>query len=386
MDYPVLTGLTPYGTIYRNEQMGTVEAMIPPGNFRTAHAPALLELPDGDMLCVWFAGSFEGNGDISIVCARLPKGAKKWEPPVQVSNDPTRSEQNPSLFLAPNGEVWLIYTAQLVRVPGKDNMQFTSIIRRQRSRDGGRTWTEADTMFDEQGSFCRRPIQILSNGRWIFSNWLCSDSEKGLFEDPTVFRISDDSGDTWKTVYMPNSAGRVHANVVELEPGHLVAFMRSRMADAIYRSESWDYGDSWTEPQPTLLPNNNSSISAIKLASGRIAIAYNPTKAPVVQKDRAAWPGLRCPVAVALSEDGGLTWPLIRHMELGEGFVGAENSTNNRQYEYPCLIQASDGMLHLAFAYRNRQGIKWMTFSEQDVIGSRREVMGYYNPTSGKVQ
>ena len=113
--------------------------------------------------------------------------------------------------------------------------------------------------------------------------------------------------------------------------------------------------------------------------------AYNPTHTPAPQPGVAAWPGLRCPVAVALSEDGGLTWPMIRHMELGEGFVGSENSTNNRQYEYPYLMQASDGRLHLAFAYQNRRGVKWMTFSEQDVMGEKRETVGVYNPTAARV-
>ena len=54
----------------------------------------------------------------------------------------------------------------------------------------------------------------------------------------------------------------------------MVAFMRSRAADFIYCSKSFDYGDTWSEAAPTVLPNNNSSISAIRLQSGRIAIAY----------------------------------------------------------------------------------------------------------------
>jgi predicted neuraminidase len=362
--------------------MGVAEALIPSGGWKTAHAPALLELPSGDMLCAWFAGSFEGSTDISIICARLPKDAGKWEAPVQVSRDPARSEQNPSLFLTPNGEVWMMYTAQLGRASGKDNMQYTSIIRRQRSTDGGRNWSEADVMFSREGSFCRQPIQVLSNGRWIFSNWLCSDSVSGLAGDPTVFQISDDSGVSWRTVEMPGSAGRVHANVVELENGYLAAFMRSREADFIYRSESHDSGDSWNGPIPTALPNNNSGISAFKLKSGRIAIAYNPTRSSHPVPGEAAWPGLRCPVTVALSEDGGFSFPLARNMEAGEGFTGTENSTNNRQYEYPYLMQAADGALHLAFAYRDRCGIKWMRFMEKDVIGAKRESAGIYNPTS----
>ncbi|BAL00646.1 hypothetical protein OBV_34470 [Oscillibacter valericigenes Sjm18-20] len=386
MSYPVLPGLTPDGTVYENAAMGTVEAMLPPGSYATAHAPALLELENGDLLCAWFAGSYEGSADVSIVCARLPKGAEKWSKPVRVSTDPQRSEQNPSLFLAPDEEIWAVYTAQLDRAEGKDNMQYTAVVRRQRSNDGGCTWSNYDVLFPEEGTFCRQPIQVLSNGRWIFGNWICTDSASGLAGDPSAFRISDDGGNTWRRVDIPQSHGRVHPNVVELEDGHLAAFMRSRAADFIYRSESFDNGDSWSVPVPTLLPNNNSSISAVKLSSSRIAIAYNPTCAPNPRADEAAWPGLRCPVAVALSEDGGATFPLIRYMELGEGYVGEENSTNNRQYEYPYLMQGRDDSLHLAFAYQTRRCIKWMHFTELDVIGRKRERAGVYNPTAAQVK
>lgn len=386
MNLKHLQGLTPDGELYINDDMGTVEAMIPPGSYNTAHAPALLELENGDMLCAWFAGSFEGSKDISIVCARLNNGSTSWEEPIKVSNDSERSEQNPSLFIGPDKAIWLVYTAQMDRMEGKYNMQFTSIIRCQKSFDNGYTWSEPELLFSREGSFCRQPIQVLENGRWIFGNWVCTDSKLGLTGDPTVFQISDDEGKTWKTVDMPNSNGRVHANVVELENGHLIALMRSRFADNIYFSESFDFGDSWSEPVPTVLPNNNSSISALKLESGRIAIAYNPTCTPVPTEGVAAWPGLRCPVAVALSEDGGKTWPMIRLMERGEGFIGDENTTNNKQYEYPYLMQGKDGDLHLAFAYKNRIGVKYMRFSEADVMGAKRETVGLYNPTSGETK
>lgn len=384
MDYPKLPGLTPDGRVYWNEEMGTIEARIPNGGYRSGHGPALLELPNGDLLCVWFAGSFEGNADVHIVCSRLEKDSEAWTEPVDVSGDPERSEQNPSLFYGPDGAAWCMYTAQLDRQAGKDNMQFTAVVRCQKSTDGGRTWGPYETVFPEEGTFCRQPIQILSNGRWIFSNWLCTDSAEGLSGDPTAFRISDDQGKTWRTVMMPESHGHVHANVVELEPGHLVAFMRNREAYRIHRSESFDYGETWSEPKPTPLPNNNSSISAIKLQSGRVAIAYNPTCTPDPQPGKAAWPGLRCPVAVALSEDGGLTFPIIRWMERGEGYIGDENKTNNKQYEYPSIMQGADGRMHLAYAAFTRKAVKYVSFTEADVMGAKRERYGVYNPTSGE--
>ncbi|MGN0757942.1 MAG: exo-alpha-sialidase [Candidatus Ventricola sp.] len=384
MAYAKLPGLTPDGRLYENEEMGTVEARLPDSGYPTAHAPALLELPNGDMLCCWFAGTYEGSADIRIICSRLERDGDRWSEPVDISGDPTRSEQNPSLFYGPDDAVWAIYTAQLDRQAGKDNMQFTSQIRCQKSTDGGRTWGPYETLFAREGSFCRQPIQVLANGRWIFGNWLCTDSVDGLSGDPTAFQISDDQGKTWRQVDMPNSRGRVHANVVEMDDGHLLAFMRSREADFIYRSESFDWGDTWSEPKPTPLPNNNSSISALRLQSGRVAIAYNPTCTPDPKPGKAAWPGLRCPVAVALSEDGGLTFPIVRWMERGEGYMGEENRTNNKQYEYPYLMQSRDGMLHLAYAAFTRLGVKYVRFSEQDVLGKKRERVGLYNPTAAQ--
>lgn len=384
MEYPILPALTPNGKIYYNSEMNILESFLPTGGYKTAHAPAMEELPNGDLVCCWFGGTYEGSADIRIICSRLEKGTKEWTEPVDISYDSTRSEQNPSLFYAPDNSLWAMYTAQLDRQAGKDNMQFTSVVRCQKSLDSGKTWGEYETIFPEEGTFCRQPIQILSNGRWIFANWLCTDSVDGLSGDPTAFRISDDQGKTWKTVMMPKSNGHVHANVVELEGGHLVAFMRNREAYRIHRSESFDYGETWSEPKPTDLPNNNSSISAIKLQSGRIAIAYNPTCTPNPETGKAAWPGLRCPVAIALTEDNGETFPLIRHIERGEGYEGSENKTNNKQYEYPYIMQTKDGDIHVTYAAYTRIGVKYVRLQEKDIIGEKRETVGLYNPTANQ--
>lgn len=216
-----------------------------------------------------------------------------------------------------------------------------------------------------------------------FATWICEDSPEGLTNDPTEFRVSDDAGESWKVVRMPDSAGRVHANLIEVEPGHLVAFMRSRFADNVYISESNDFGDSWSVPEKTVLPNNNASISAIKLQTGEIAMAYNVNATRNPEFGKVSWPGLRNPVAVSVTEDFGKTWPIGRVLEAAEGYIGAENKTNNLQYEYPTLYQTKDGLLHLVYAYKNRLCVKYVRFSVEDLFGAKREADGLYNPTSG---
>ena len=81
------------GRLYRDTALDLVESLIP-NPWESCHAPDLLELENGDLLCCWFAGSSEGNADISIAVARLPAGASQWEQPGYRfgRSDPQRAE------------------------------------------------------------------------------------------------------------------------------------------------------------------------------------------------------------------------------------------------------------------------------------------------------
>ncbi len=118
-------------------------------------------------------------------------------------------------------------------------------------------------------------------------------------------------------------------NVLKTKDG-LVALYRSRWADSIYLSRSTD-GRNWSTPEPTELPNNNSSVQATVLADGRIALVFNASSqadatdrrtglyddieddqpasanaapAPVFEKT-AFWGAPRAPMTLAISADGG---------------------------------------------------------------------------------
>lgn len=101
------------GILRQNEQDAERKEAFLPTDCVQNHAVNLLELDNGDVLCVWFGGTQEGIPDISIYMSRLKRGSNKWTEAVKLSNDPARSEQNPVLFQEENGKLWLLYTAQL---------------------------------------------------------------------------------------------------------------------------------------------------------------------------------------------------------------------------------------------------------------------------------
>lgn len=352
-----------------------------PTPYAQNHAANLHELHDGTLLCTWFAGTQEGMADIFVLLSRLEPGEMQWSEPQQLSDDTARSEQNPILFQAPDGPLWLIWTAQV------SGNQETAIVRRRLSKDGGRTWGPVDTLFEQAGTFVRHPPAVLDNGDWVLPVWYCitQPGEKWIgSHDISAVMISSDAGATWARHDVPDSTGCVHMNVQQLEDGSLLGLFRSRWADHIYASRSSDRGRTWSAPEPTELPNNNSSIQYVKLASGALALVYNPVNAEGISERRASlydeiedegddritpganamgksavWGIPRAPMSLALSTDDGHTWPVRVDLELGDGFCMTNNSQQklNREFSYPTILQARDGSLHVAFTYF-RQKIK----------------------------
>ena len=90
---------------------GRHEAFLPSPKVQN-HAAFLAHLSDGALICAWFGGTLEGKSDISIHASILPAGTFQWGPAQPLSGDPHRSEQNPVIFTAPDGGLWLFHTAQ----------------------------------------------------------------------------------------------------------------------------------------------------------------------------------------------------------------------------------------------------------------------------------
>lgn len=79
------------------------------------------------------------------------------------------------------------------------------------------------------------------------------------------------------------------------------------------------------------------------LNNGHILLLYNPTNEG------------RVPLRVALSMDGGITWPYSRDIET--------SIITSQEFSYPCLLQTPDNYIHVSYTY-DRLTIKYMKFQE----------------------
>ena len=361
------------------------------------HAANLAWLPQGDLACVWFGGIQEGVADISIYLSTLPAGSETWQEPVRLSDDPSRSEQNPILFTPTGEQVWLLYTAQIA------GHQDTSEVRRRVSHDGGRTWDAPSVLFPATargGVFVRQPPVLLRSGRIVVPVFNCvtvpGQDWVGDADTSSVW-YSDDSGSSWTEAPVPGSLGCVHMNILQRQDGTLWACFRSRWADHIWEATSADDGTTWTEPVPTGLPNNNSSIQAASFGDERVALVFNASSAADATARRvslydeidddgiradfvgpqlsahdfrseggeadgeagpreAFWGAPRAPLTLALSVDEGRHWPVRLDLETGDGYCLSNHSRDglNRELSYPTVLPGGEGDLHIAYTWHRR--------------------------------
>jgi hypothetical protein len=92
----------------------------------------------------------------------------------------------------------------------------------------------------------------------------------------------------------------------------------------------------------------------------------------------------RFPMSVALSIDGGQTWPWVRDVDIGQDvaqekvpnmMAGVDVSDETKEffwhlidYSYPSIIETSDGIIHMSYTFRRRT-IKYASFNEAWIKG-----------------
>jgi predicted neuraminidase len=204
------------------------------------------------------------------------------------------------------------------------------------STDNGETWGNEREWADTTGWLPRNPPVTLKDGTLMLP---MSVSIKGG-EGGGLWKLESD-GDTWIPLGIMKHGEQL--SVIERDNGDLFALARSR--PYIQASESSDRGATWSKTKKTELRCPDSGTVMIRLKSGRVVLAHNDNNG----EDRST-------LALQVSEDEGRTWKYHRILDMDMDLVGAE-------FSYPCLVQASDGMIHVSYTFR-RFSIKHATFNE----------------------
>ncbi|MGC8793308.1 MAG: exo-alpha-sialidase [Bryobacteraceae bacterium] len=314
----------PYGSVWFSSEL--IFQRIP--GAPAHHASTMVETPEGDLLVAWYGGSYESSDDQALYLSRRRKGQKQWSEPLVLIPHSLQPPGNAVLFRDPENRIWLVWGRMEAGRPLRRGGGWSECRLFQRfSTDGGRTWSSDQEIPGSFGWLSRNPPVTLSDGTLV----LPLSSREG-----PVFLRARDPASGW-TRSAPLAAGTQPALAVRPD-GSLLALLRS--APRILSSESGDGGASWTPPAATALRNPNAGIAVARLASGRLLLVFNESETA------------RTPLAVARSHDGGQSWrePLALESNPGE-------------YSYPCVIQSSDGMIHVTYTFR-RNSIKHVEFDE----------------------
>ncbi|MEA2062976.1 MAG: exo-alpha-sialidase [Gemmatimonadota bacterium] len=311
--------------LYRESFVFEGTALIP-----ECYRPSLVCLPDGALACAWATGSGPRALDTSIKLSFQPAGESQWTEAHTIADDIGYPDNYPVLAGLPEGTLRLLY-ATLYREkrkapPGADLASWHMKYRD--SADGGRIWGPDYFLVPESERVPCSSVVNLANGGLILP-------VTDIQNCSSLFLMSEDKGAYWKDLSrITDPAALVDPAVAELEPGRLVAMLRphenSELERFLWRTESNDNGRTWSEPRKTELKNPGGPAELLKLANGHLVLAWN---------DHALW---LTPLTLAVSEDGGKTWPSRRNLETGKWDI-----------REPGLIQTKDGHIHVVYVSRN---------------------------------
>ncbi|MCA9051726.1 MAG: exo-alpha-sialidase [Planctomycetaceae bacterium] len=346
------------------------------------HAPGIAELANGELIVSWYRGSGERSADdVAVWGARRKADGDAWSEPFLMADTVGFPDCNTALMTDSDGRLFLFWPVIIA------NSWESCLTRVKVSNDpsgsGCPTWNREDVILLKPDDFSKdallaldelmkqlpRPLTereaaevadnraklsqklyqrlgwqprckptVLSSGRILLP----------LYTDTFsigLMAISDDGGQTWFASKPLLGFGAIQPSVLRRNDGTLVAYMRENgFTGKVRVSESGDNGETWGPVGTTDLPNPGSGLDGLRLSSGRWILVHNDT---VKGRNR---------LAVSASDDEGRTWKLARHLE--------DHPTG--QYHYPCVIQTSDGRIHVVYSYfvEGGKSMKHAAFNE----------------------
>jgi predicted neuraminidase len=340
-----------------------------PGPYK--HPASIAQLDSGDFYIAYYGGANEYSNETAVYGSRyVPESAQEpeqvgrlrvpthkepgeWWPPTVIADTPFEGEGNPVVWQAPDGTVWLFYNNR------KGDTWCNSRVKAKISKDGAETWSDSFMVTHEEGTMVQGPPIVLKDGDYLLPVY----SEKGNDRERTsgdtesfFLRFRPSTNEWAESGRIKSAQGNLQPAVVQLTDNDLFCFLRrgggyEPTTDGwALRSESHDGGKTWSEGVKTEFPNPNAAVGLIKLQNGDLLFVYNDN-----MNDRT-------PLTVAVSQDGGKTWPFRR------AIAGGDND-----FAYPYAIQAKDGKIHIVFTTNGRTTIMRAVFQEEAITEFKKE-------------
>ncbi len=343
-----------------------------PGPYK--HPASITQLDNGDFYIAYYGGANEYSNETAVYGSRFVpepvttpeepgqaaaprparhRGAGIWSFPEVIADTPFEGEGNPVIWQAPDGTVWLFYNNR------KGDTWCNSRIKAKLSKDGAQTWSDSFMVTYEEGTMVRGQPIVLKDGDYLLPVYSekGNDRERTSGDTESFFLRFNPSTTNWsESSRIKSPQGNLQPAVVQLADNDLFCFLRrgggyEPTTDGwVQRSESHDGGKTWSEGVKTDFPNPNAAVELIKLKNGDLLFVYNDN-----MNDRT-------PLTVAVSRDGGKTWPFRR------AIAGGDND-----FAYPYAIQAKDGKIHLVFTTNGRTTIMQAVFNEEAITEFKKE-------------
>ena len=335
--------------------------------FHHNHCPAVAWCDNGDLLAAWFSTNSESGREMTIAAGRLKAGADRWTVSEEFFNAPDRNMTGTALLNDGRGTLYY-----LQGLGASQGWQINLALALRTSSDHGATWSHPRLVNPMRGDPERinQPIASLfqlRNGTLV----LPSDAPRRLVEHPagagTALWMSPDKGATW-TISEGTIAG-IHAGVVELENGDLLALGRSKQltdpGDRLPVSLSKDGGHTWAYSFSEFPAIGGAQRLVLRrLREGPLLLVsftdVNPKPEVPLTGMRFKGPGggfRGYGMFAALSYDEGKSWPVRKLLTTGgptREYYGwgwthefSMDQTHAEPKGYLTGTQTPDGVIHL---------------------------------------
>lgn len=288
------------------------------------HCATITEAANGDLVAVWYGGSYESADDQTLFLSRRKRGDRAWSTPRVLIRDSAQPPGNAVVFRAGGRQLGLVWARMEASRPlrrgggwGQTRLQWRT------SDDHGISWSKDRPFLGGLAEGVRNVPITLATGEL-------------LLPLAHSFARSADGGRSWEHLGAVNAGGQ--PTVVERTDGSLFTLLRK--GPRILQTESRDGGRTWSPAAVTELKNPDAGIAMTRLRNGHLVLVFNDSA-----KERT-------PLSIARSLDEGRTWqpPLVLEANPGE-------------YSYPCVIQTSDERIHVTYTFR-RYAIRHVELNE----------------------